>query len=305
MGGPSGPPPKPGDAEFLEYGLHVYDSVPGLAPSDKYELRVRRVDDSRGWHEAFAFITRCKQGDGMKTNNYFEHLSGWTNTYINFEMSRPVEVEIARVNGEPITKAAAHPKHRVESCEIRGGKAYVVMNDPALIAVDIDGQMDDQDTGKGYKGPPIHTVTVFGNPIIEGRPDPNDPSVFAVAPGDEAPSEGDWETLMFLPGVHDIGLRFALHSNKRYYIPGDAIVHGTLNNMRGRNNGKNIHLFGYGTISGERIRHPRHVAPPSKNSPNPKRVRAQDQEYNPVRIIDAEDVLVEGITIADSAYHSL
>ena len=145
-------------------GLNVYGKVPGLEASDKYQFRVRTATGN--WQEPFAFITTCKKGDGHKTNNYFGHLSGWSNTYINFEMNRPVEIAIGKSKGGKIRKAVAHPKHRVASCKVRGGIAYVVMKEPGLVAIDIDGQMDDQDTGKGYKGPPIHTVTVFANPFL-------------------------------------------------------------------------------------------------------------------------------------------
>jgi len=39
---------------------------------------------------------------------------------------------------------------------VKDGKV-ITLDKPCLVAVDIDGQMDGQDTGKGYKGPPIHT----------------------------------------------------------------------------------------------------------------------------------------------------
>ena len=69
------------------------------------------------------------------------------------------------------------------------------------------------------------------------------------------PTEGDWHTLYFMPGLHDVGLDFRIHSNRRvlssldkiglirsYYIPGDAVVFGTINNgERAHNNdGSNI-----------------------------------------------------------------
>ena len=74
-----------------------------------------------------------------------------------------------------------------------------------------------------------------------------------MVPGEIAPSEGDWTTLVFLPGVHDIGLNFRLHANRfpshvqqifarSYYIPGDAIVYGTMNNhYYGGNDGREPH----------------------------------------------------------------
>ena len=76
--------------------------------------------------------------------------------------------------------------------------------------------MDDQDTGKTpegpfYDGPPIHTLTIFANPFIENKPSVEDDGVWTVAPGEYAPSEGDWHTLYFMPGLHDVGLNFPLH----------------------------------------------------------------------------------------------
>ncbi|MFT5105953.1 MAG: hypothetical protein ACI9UA_001576 [Pseudoalteromonas tetraodonis] len=125
-----------------------------------------------------------------------------------------------------------------------------------LIAVDIDGQMDDQDTGKNprgnYSGPPIHTVTVFANPPIKGRPEPGAAGVHVVKPGEKAPSDGEWKTLRFAPGVHDIGVGFPVQTGRSYYIPGDALVYGTMANPV-EVKGDDSHIFGYGTLS-ERIR---------------------------------------------------
>lgn len=274
--------------------LRVYSAVPGLQPSDRYRLRVRPHGSQAAWQPAFAFITTCKDRKESK-DNYFPQLKDWSNTYINFEMDGPVEVEISRVSARSIAKAVAHPGHRVNSCEVRDGKAYVVMKEPGLIAVDIDGQMDDQNTGKGYKGPPIHTVTIFGNPVIEDRPGTDDESVYTVKPGEQPPTEGDWETLYFLPGVHDIGVGYQLQTGKNYYLPGDAIVYGTMNNLDPGGPGRDIRIFGHGTLSGARTAHPRFA------SPRPK----QDQMHTPIRIRSAANTSVEGITIADSAYHSL
>jgi len=274
--------------------LIVYSTVPGAEASDQYALAVRPAGSEGPWRRAFAFITRCKKGIKGR-NNYFRHLSGWSNTYINFEMNRPVEVEISRANGKPIRKAVAHPRRKVRSCTVRNGKSYVTIEKPCLIAVDIDGQMDDQDTGKGYKGPPIHTLTVFANPFIKNRPALDDPNVHAIRPGDRAPSEGPWQTLYFLPGVHDIGVGFPVHANRNYYIPADAIVYGTMNNHGKWNDGRNIRVFGYGTLSGAKIAHPRFA------SPRPTDHRLHD----PIYIVGASNTSVEGITFADSAHHSL
>ena len=113
------------------------------------------------------------------------------------------------------------------------GEAVISLDQPCLFTVDINRQMDDQDTGKlpqnrgVYEGPPIHTLTIFANPVLANKPGLEEAGVEVVRPGEQPPEEGDWHTLYFLPGVHDIGPNYTVHSDKRYYIPGDAVVLGT------------------------------------------------------------------------------
>ena len=277
----------------LADGLIVYPPVPGLDASGHFKVRVRPASEGGEWQSAFAWETGCKTIE-RKTDAYFDTLAGWTHTYVNFETEGPVEVEITRVNDQPIHGTAVHPQRKASACSIRDGKVIVRLDHPCLVAVDIDGQMDGQDTGKGYNGPPIHTISLFANPLLGGKPRPDDPGVLTVKPGEAPPSDGPWTTLYFLPGVHDVGLAFPLRANRNYYIPGDAMVHGTLSNTKW-GDGHHIRIFGLGTLSGERIKHPMYDSPPTK----------EHGRHRPIEIIGASDVRVEGITIADSATHSL
>jgi len=215
---------------------------------------------------------------------------------VNFETAGAVEIEIARVNGQPIRAAAVHPRRKASACSVKDGKVLVRLDKPCLVAVDIDGQMDGQDTGKGYKGPPIHTISLFANPLLAGKPQPNDPGVLTVKPGQTPPSDGPWTTLYFLPGVHDVGLAFPLHANRQYYIPGDAMVYGTLSNPKW-GDGHHIRIFGHGTLSGARTKHPKYVEPAVSEK--------EHGRYRPIELVGTTDTRVEGITIADSATHSL
>jgi hypothetical protein len=275
--------------------LVVYPPVAGLAASEHYKVRVRSARDGSKWQKAFAFVTTCKTIE-KKTDGYFDHLAGWTHTYVNFETSGAVEIEIARANGEPIHTAAVHPRRKASACSVEEGKAIVRLDKPCLVAVDIDGQMDAQDTGKGYKGPPIHTISIFANPPLVGKPKPTDPGVLTVKPGEKPPSDGPWTTLYFLPGVHDVGLAYPLHANRQYYIPGDAMVYGTLSNQKW-GDGHDIRIFGLGTLSGARLKHPKYV--------KPKVSEDEHKRYRPIEVVGTNDTRVEGITIADSATHSL
>jgi hypothetical protein len=272
--------------------LVVYENVPGLSPSDQYRFRVKELR-SDTWKVPFAHKTDSKAE--TPSNAYFNHLKDWTHTYINFEMQAPVLIEISRCNGEPIKKAAVHPKRSINSIKIIEGKVLIKLNQAALFAVDIDGQMDEQHTGMGYDGPPIHSLSVFANPVIQGKPSLNDKQVYYVKPGEEVSPKGDWKTLYFLPGIHDIGLGFELHPEKQYYIPGDAIVYGTFYNYGKWAKGHDIKLFGCGTLSGLKLKNPSLITP--------KPVKFE--KYHPIHIDGARNVLVEGITLEDPAYHSV
>jgi len=238
-------------------GLLVHPPVPGLKASEHYRVRVRSVGGE--WQSVFAWETACEPIE-KKTDAYFDSLAGWTHAFVNFETTSAVEVEITRANGQPIRTAAVHPRRMAAVCSVKDGRAFVTLDKPCLVAVDIDGQLDGQHTGKGYKGPPLHTVSIFANPPLAGKPKPGDAGVVTVKAGERPPSDGDWTTLCFLPGVHDVGVAFPLRANRSYYIPGDAIVYGTLSSTKW-GEGKNIRIFGHGTLSGARLKHPGYVQP--------------------------------------------
>ena len=289
-------------------GIHVYDAVPGLEPSPFYSFQIREVG-SDNWLDAFALVTECTQEkmcDKQDGGGFYSHLANWSNSYVNFEMdeSAGVEVKITKLWGDAITKAVVHPINAASNCEIIDGEAIVTVSKTALFAVDINGQMDDQDTGKlpnnngnkrgNYDGPPIHTVTIFANPPIKNKPQIDDEGVYPVVPGEMPPEEGAWHTLYFLPGLHDIGHSFTLHQDKSYYIPGDAVVYGTMNNKEWFG-GRNVTIFGHGTLSGDKLPHPSMSDLPD----------GEDWRYSPIHIEGADYTTVEGITIANSAMHSI
>ena len=245
--------------------LHVYDDVPGLAPSPFYSLRVRLASDEV-WSSAFTLVTQCTTDtlcDQSPGAGIWQHLANWSNSYVNFEMEdmTKVEIEITKLWGEPITSAVVHPAASATRCRVSEGKAIVTINKPSLFAVDINGQMDDQNTGKipnnrgYYDGPPIHTLTIFANPFLDNKPSLEDEGVYPVTPGEIPPEQGSWHTLYFLPGLHDIGHSFTVWRNKTYYIPGDALIYGTMNNNIFED-AQNVTIYGHGTISGDRLTHP-------------------------------------------------
>ena len=100
---------------------------------------------------------------------------------------------------------------------------------------------------------------MFANPFLPNKPSLEDPGVHVVFPGEEAPSEGAWHTLYFSPGLHDLGANFQLHANRSYYLPGEAVVYGTMNNNQNKDDGNGIMIYGHGTLSGDRLPHPNYA----------------------------------------------
>ena len=132
--------------------LAVYGPVPGLAPSPYYRLQVRE-EGSHSWLDTFTLVTECTADKFCNTTGMYNGLKDWSNSYINFQMKEGVEVEvkITKLYGEAVTKAVVHPREAARKVEVRGGKIHLSLDRPALFTVDINGQMEEQDTGKGYR----------------------------------------------------------------------------------------------------------------------------------------------------------
>lgn len=322
-------------AVTLSAGLSVYPPVPGLDPSPHYRFRVRQIEAGE-WQEPFAWITQCIESneENDATKYYSQFIGGWSHTYCNFELGDNVRVviEITRMDpdtGEPIkiSSATPHPRRKVRSWRVQNGRAYILIDNPALFAVDIDGQLDENKAPRAsrdwqpYEGlypfrneNAIHTVSVFANPFITDKPDPADPSVYLVEPGEIPPETGDWTTLYFKPGVHKLfegdrldtyyeGFDFQLHSDKSYYIPGDAIVYGHMNTFDKANEWewtRNVRVFGHGTLSGAKSSHPEDMDKPYShiNTDEGKRFRS-------LELLGTTGSTVEGITFADAANHTM
>ena len=277
---------------LLAQKLIAYPDIPGREPSAHYLCKVRQAGDTV-WKDAFVLQTiskpEVKDASGANITGYKNNLHNWTASWIAFEFSgNPVEVEIAKVGGAPITKAMVRPVGHASAATIANGKVYVTFDKPANVNVDIDGQMEDQYTGMGYSGPPVHTISLFANPVFK-EPDLSNPKVYALNPGESIPSDrSSWDTIYFKPGVHHIGTPFWISSNKVLYIPGDAVVHGTIHppDAWGNSVAANWSVYGSGTLSGEEV------------------ARAPGEKWNKPFTYQANRVRLEGFVVADPAHHT-
>jgi hypothetical protein len=288
--------------------LIVYSDVPGLAPSEFYTIKVRSAATNNEWVGCFANITRSlystlptnAQGTNNSREHYYAYLKDWSHTYANIEMSPDslVEVEISAKNGFAIkgknfTAANAHPAHKTSKPTVIDNKVYFTIDDPAQITIDINGQMDETNTGNGYSGPAIHAISLFANPVIT-KPAIGASGVYLVEAGKPVPADPtQYTTLYFGPGMHDMGRNFKVHSDKSYYIPGDAIVYGTFNNI-GVGQVNNVRIYGYGSLCGDKIKHPRYDSGDGGG-----------QAWKTIYADKCTNFRVEGINLVNPPMHSI
>ncbi|MCF8379239.1 MAG: hypothetical protein K9H49_06660 [Bacteroidales bacterium] len=291
--------------------LVVYSDVPGLAPSEFYNIRVRSKATKNEWQSVFPLISHnlissLPEGTESRTGgtigHYQKNTRDWSHTYGNIEMNGPVEVEISTkpgvlINGKPIFKATTHPSQKASEAKVVDAKVYFTIDKPGQIIIDINGQMDDQETGGDYSGPTIHSIALYANPIMD-KPSMENEGVLVLNPGQKPPTDPNtYTTLYFAPGIHDLGKNIKLHSNKNYFIPGDAIVYGTFNNFD-LPSGENIKLYGLGTISGDRLMHPLYD--------DDHKVRKEPREnWKSVSVKNAINVEVLGVSVSNCAEHSV
>lgn len=287
--------------------LIVYSTIPGRTPSDQFTARVREVG-TENWQNAFVVQSKCKPNPNQKSdikgpeydNGYFENLKDWSASYIAIEFEgMEVEVEVTKIGG-PITKAKVRPVADAGAAVISGDKASFILTKNANVNIDINGQNEDFNTGEGYKGPPVHTFTVFGNPVYAP---PSGSEFTTIKPGDDVKSlsRESRKFIKFAPGVHNIGKAIPLVEGGVIYIPGDAIVHGTfvaLDEINGKSEIINFwKVYGSGAVSGETfdwygdgIKSTANQEEAKKNKPFSK---------------DASGVTLQGIVIIDPANHTL
>ncbi len=334
-------------ADVPGHNVSVINGYTSRAKSDVYEIWVRSAATDHAWVQCFANMTYNRAlemptltGFGNTGHNhaYYRINAGWTHTYANIEMSTgsPVEVEIRKIGptlldgSSVIVKSAVHPAQKIvpDSKRDENGRVYFTITNPGQLVIDINGQMDDHNAafpvgtpGGAMPGnPPVHSIALYANPIMT-KPvasptntivtvTPNQSSATSLLP---APSPATYDTLVFAPGVHHIGPGFKVHPGKSYYIPGDAILYGNLNNedvAQGsfRCTGDSINIYGYGTICGMVVPHYQQKTDDdtANGTPNPEYPEylgwsePKDADVG-IRIAQAWDTRITGVTIADPA----
>jgi hypothetical protein len=297
--------------------LIVYSDVPELKPSEFYKMRVRSEATQGEWIDVFCHISRSLYSSATMPNphqasrdpkadrsmeNYLKMYKDWSHTYANIEMNGVIEVELSRVNGEAIKMAAILPVTSASVATLKDGKAYFTIKKPTQVTIDIDDEINTI-AKKDASVIPYHAVSFFANPIFD-KPKLGDPGVVEVKAGSKVPEDpATYETLYFSAGIHDLGRSIKVYPNKKFYISGDAIVYGTFNN-KGIPAGENCKIYGVGTISGGRLKHP-FYHPEGKYHIDPKDKVSEFTPWKTFSISATKSIVVEGVCVADPAFHTM
>ena len=170
-------------------------------------------------------------------------------TYFDFEGRVQIELTMPGL-GHPVESAEVLPLSLGITPEVRDGAVRFTVTEPGQYTVVLNGSVN-------------QAVHIFANPLETDVPDPDDPDVFYIGPG-------EW--------VMDA---IALQDNQTLYLSGGAVLHSIIS-VR---DAHNVRICGRGMIDGSDY--------PAWNQPG-------SYARVPIDLNHAKDVTIEGITLVNS-----
>ncbi len=170
-------------------------------------------------------------------------------TYFDFEGRVRLEVRMPGLS-KPVESAEVLPLSRGIRAEVRDGAVSFLITEPGQYTVVFNGSVN-------------QALHIFANPLETDVPDPDDPDVFWIGPG-------EW--------VIDA---IALRDNQTLYLSGGAVLHSIISVA----NAKNVRICGRGIIDGSDY--------PGWNQPG-------SYARVPIDLNHSKDCRVEGISIVNS-----
>ncbi|MCP4978123.1 MAG: hypothetical protein GY931_18395, partial [Maribacter sp.] len=174
-------------------------------------------------------------------------------SFCSWDMNGPLTVEVIPHHVDIINQVVVRPQSNRIVPKIDKGTIVFSMNEPLQITVEVNGMH--------------HALHLFGNPMEESRPDPNDPNV-----------------LYFAPGVYDIG-KVDLIANQTVYIGGGAVVYGAFE----ARDVPNLTIRGRGILDGSLIIRPDINVSKAPNVP-----------FGLMALYVCHNAKIEGITFRDA-----
>ena len=217
----------------------------------------------------------------------------------------------------PIKTAVVRPESaaaRVVSVDSTG--AHIVISGSARFHLEVDGGMDETNTGPDYVGEPMHTMAIFAEPNDPSKPSKGQPGVVWIEPGDNIPKAGalpaNTSVIAFAPGVHRVPTNsdgyqvYTLPDKVRLHLSLGAIVHAALTTDPAAKWGtQTLHVSGFGVLSGEENLREAHSDNLHLSRATPHAGCANNNAPQGVTIVGAASAILEGITLVDHPNHHI
>ena len=293
--------------------FNALSSVPGRAASLHFSASIRAAGTNASWQTLAVLETMAKDASGPGGCGYFAHLNNWTASWASFELGadgKEVEVLVQRASS-PITKAVVKPESasaRVVSIDSTGVRIAVYAS--ARFHLEVDGGMDETNTGPDYTGPPMHTMAIFAEPNDPSAPSKGQPGVVWIEPGDTIPSASalpaNTSVLAFGPGVHRVAPNsdgyqvYTLPDKVRLHLSLGAFLHAGLTSDPGATFGTQmLHVSGHGVISGEENLREAHSDSRHLSRSTPHAGCADNNAPRGLSIQGAATAILDGVTMVD------
>ena len=271
--------------------VRAVSPVDGVPISNEYRVSVSSQPDE-GYQTVHLHYTEARDKDDEWGS--LRYLEGFRMSYANFEFADGEAFVKVAVPDQDVPDLEVRPKKKGVTIDYQEEEGFRVarLTFPAptsayrrasyvSVVPRVDGNLNT-----------ANALGIFANPFSDV---PTDNTVL-VAAGDAVPSANrlsSGQTVVFGPGVHDIGIEYALKSGVDYYLSNGAYVKGTFQELKGPDPVlSNVRVYGYGILS---TNHIKRFLPDGKTK----------LEHNPIALLRSSNVTIEGITIEDPSHHSL
>jgi hypothetical protein len=222
--------------------------------------------------------------------NYLPHLQGWRQSFVNFEFKEvAVWAKVAKPGGDVPDFIVRPKKKGVEiTYAYEAGRRIALFKFQAPIDAYQASAYVSVIPYVDRKEDIANVLHLFGNPFFNL---PTDNLRFIEA-GEDIPKSNDLkkgQTLVFKPGMHDLGINYRIANGVTYFLQNGAYVKGTIRNKQSFFGTK---ITGLGILSGSHIKS-------YDGGPEVKLEHATFRSYN------CNNNIVEGITIEDPPFRAI
>ncbi|XEC95846.1 glycosyl hydrolase family 28 protein [Paenibacillus tarimensis] len=185
--------------------LITYAAPEGAVGNSDFTVRVRQGHGE--WQELFCYNVKVDMHDVRNASMVY------------FDCTGAVEVEVTK-NGGEIGNAAIRPASSGIQGIVNSNRVTFTIDGPRKLSLEVDGDR-------------FHNLHIFANPFEEDAPNPADPGVIVVRPGNHQTDElerlasSEISVIYFEAGMHVLEQpKLRIPSGMTVYVAGGAVVAG-------------------------------------------------------------------------------